>query len=260
MERLEGGIWLQRGDADGFPTVSAVVLTARRALIIDTLTGPRDMEPVQTFLRENAGDRRLLVINTHHHWDHVDGNAAFAGEEIIAHVSCPRLIGARGEDDAPAPPREGLWLPSVTFDSRLVIADTDETVQLLHAPGHSEDSIVVYLERARVLFAGDALEAPMPSLGPESRARAWLATFARLRALEPRLIVPGHGPVAGHELIDANERYMVGVLEAVADARRSSVCVDSTHHPAERFLAAGATVPSSYRAVHAANLAHLRES
>ena len=36
-----------------------------------------------------------LVVNTHHHWDHVFGNAAFAGADIVAQRGCPRLIQAR---------------------------------------------------------------------------------------------------------------------------------------------------------------------
>ncbi len=263
MEHLSGDIWLQRGDAQGFPTVAAVVLTARRAVVVDTLTGPAAMEPARDFVRERAGGRDPLVVTTHHHWDHVYGNAAFGGGvEIVAHVACPGLMRAQAAgvgEPAPEPPPEGVPLPCVTFDSRLVYGDAGETIHLVHAPGHSQDSIVVYLEGAGVLFAGDALEWPLPSLGPGSEATTWLATIAELRALSPRVIVPSHGPVMDARLLDANERYLAGLRAAVAEARQAGACVDPASLPAERFLETGIEIPHLYGAVHAANLAFLAE-
>jgi len=77
VEQIARDTWVHRIDAEGFPTVTAVTLTERRAFVIDTLMRPQDMAPVTAFLAENAGERRVVVINTHHHWDHVYGNAAF---------------------------------------------------------------------------------------------------------------------------------------------------------------------------------------
>ncbi|HET6496748.1 MAG TPA: MBL fold metallo-hydrolase, partial [Thermoleophilia bacterium] len=174
-------IWLRQVDAEGFPTVGAVVFTQRRAFVIDTLTQPADMEPARALLREGGVSRRLAVINTHHHWDHVYGNAAFAGEDIVGHHSCPGLLAAQlAGDSPPAPPAPaaGVPLPCLTFDTRLTYADGAEVVRLVHAPGHSEDSIIVFLSGARILFAGDALEWPFPSMGRDSRSGLWLRSMA----------------------------------------------------------------------------------
>ena len=77
MEQLIPDVWADRIDAEGFPTIAAVVLTPARAFVVDTLMRPQDMAPVQDLLAERAGARRTVVVNTHHHWDHVYGNAAF---------------------------------------------------------------------------------------------------------------------------------------------------------------------------------------
>ena len=53
------------------------------------------MQPALDLLRERGGDRRVVVVNTHHHWDHVYGNAAFRDVDIVAQRGCPRLITAR---------------------------------------------------------------------------------------------------------------------------------------------------------------------
>ena len=64
VEQLTRDIWLRRVDAEGFPTVGAVVLTRRRAFVIDTLTRPTDMTPVLALLRDEGPGRRPLVVNT----------------------------------------------------------------------------------------------------------------------------------------------------------------------------------------------------
>ena len=262
MEQLAHDIWLRRVDAEGFPTVGAVVLTRRRAFVIDTLTRPADMAPALALLREEGPGRRFVVVNTHHHWDHVYGNAAFAGEDIVAHHSCPGLLAARlggAGEPVPPPPVEGVPLPCLTFDARLDYADGAAVVRLIHAPGHSEDSVVVFLEGARILFAGDALEWPLPSIGRDARAEVWMRTMAMLRELDAGLIVPSHGPAMGRELLDANERYLTGLVAAVSAAKRAGAQLRDLDLPAARFVAPEVEIDRLYHEVHAANVARVWE-
>ncbi len=260
MEQLRSGIWLAHADAAGFPTVSAALLTRRRAFVIDTLTRPADMEPIVDLWRERAGARRVIVVNTHHHWDHVYGNAAFAGEDIVAHVACRRLLLARpvagGEPVPPAPP-EGVSLPSITFHVGLDYVDEDDVVRLIHAPGHSEDSVAVFVQSARILFAGDALEWPFPSFSQSGGAEPWLRTIAMLRQLAADLIVPSHGPPMGRALLDANERYIAGLVAAVRAAKQSGASAEDLDLPVSQFVDPGVEVDGPYGQVHAANLARV---
>lgn len=222
MEELRRNVFTHRVEAMGFRTACALVVTATRAFVVDTLTRPQDMEPVLAALADRATGRRRVVINTHHHWDHVSGNAAFPTSDIVAQRGCPRLIEVqlRGiSESIPAPPREGVPLPNVTFGDRLTYAAEDETVHLVHTPGHSEDSLVVYLDDARVLLAGDTLEWPLPSFAQRDGADVWVRTLRQLKQLPAEVVVPAHGPAMGKELIDANERYVTGVYEAVRELK-----------------------------------------
>ena len=174
MDRIGERVYVHRVYAMGFDTVAAVVLTATRAIVFDTLLSAQAMAPVRELLGDVAGRRRIVVVNSHHHWDHVWGNAAFPGCEIVAHSACPRLMIAQSRaasPELPPEPPEGIVVPTITFDDRLEFVDEMETVQLIHAPGHTEDSIVLYLEPERLLLAGDAAEWPLPTLRPARRLR-----------------------------------------------------------------------------------------
>ena len=257
MLELKRNVFVHRVEAMGFPVVSALVITATRAFIIDTLTRPQDMEPVVAALAEKAPGRRRVVVNTHHHWDHVYGNAAFATSDIVAHRTCPRLMELQARawsETTPAPPREGVPQPTVTFGDRLAYIGDDESVSLIHTPGHSEDSLVVYLDAARVLLAGDTLEWPLPTFAQRDGFAAWIRTLRQLKQLPADVVVPSHGPAMGKELIDANERYLNGVFEAVAEQKRQGVKRDRLVVPAASVLGEGVALDEVYADAHQENL------
>jgi cyclase len=257
MQQLAPSVWAHVIEAEGFPMLSAVVFTSRHAIVVDTLTGPDEMRPVVAFLDAEAGDRRRLVINTHHHWDHVFGNAAFPGVDIVAQRACPRLIQAElqgGDESVPLPPSEGLRFPTITFGDRLTYADEGEAVHLIHTPGHTEDSLVVFLAESRLLLGGDTVEWPLPNFFQRDCRDPWVRTLRRLKQLPVDLVVPAHGPAMDKRIIDANERYVLGVYEAVTAAKAGGAGRGEIDLPPEQFLGAGVAVDDVYRRVHRENL------
>ncbi len=257
MEQLTASVWVHRIDAEGFPTVAAVAFTPKRAFVVDTLMRPQDMRPVLELLAEHAGGRRIVVVNTHHHWDHVYGNAAFPGVDIVAQHACPRLILAQGntaDEYVPLQPPEGVPLPTITFGDRLTYSDEPETVHLIHAPGHSEDSLVVFLAGARLLMAGDTLEWPLPNFAQRGGKDAWIHTLRQLKQLPVELIVPSHGPAMRRTIIDANERYISQVHEAVAAAKKGGAGRNDLDLPAAAFLGDDVVLDDVYEEVHRDNL------
>jgi glyoxylase-like metal-dependent hydrolase (beta-lactamase superfamily II) len=257
MKQLAPGVWGHVIDAEGFPTVSVVVLTPRLAMVVDTLTGPAEAAPVAEYVAGEAGDRRVVVVNTHHHWDHVYGNAAFADHDIVAQRSCGRLIEAQMRsysERVPPPPRQGVPLPTITFGDRLSYAGDDETLNIMHTPGHTEDSLVVYLDNAQVLLAGDTLEYPLPSFQQRDGWEVWVKTLRQLKQLPVERNVPSHGPAMGKELIHLHERYITGLYEAVAEQKHAGARRDDVEVPPERLLGSGADLDATYRDAHRENV------
>ena len=175
----------------------------------------------------------------------------------MAQRGCPRLITAQsrsGAESTPLEPPEGVPLPTITFGDRMQYRDARETVHLVHTPGHSEDSLVVYAHKAGVLFAGDTVEWPLPNFAQRDAKEEWVRTLRQLKQLPAELVVPSHGEPTGKTIIDANERYVSGVYEAVAAAKRAGAGRSELELPAEQFLDAGTAVDEIYADVHRANL------
>jgi glyoxylase-like metal-dependent hydrolase (beta-lactamase superfamily II) len=146
-----------------------------RALVIDP--GPDDATHLEE-VRRTAGSIGAILL-THRHPDHAPGARALASATDAPVLSF-----------APADGEHSI------ADGQVVMAGGAE-VRVLHTPGHTPDHVVFHLEASGILFTGDAVLGRGTSVidPPEGDLTAYLGSLERMRALEPRVICPGHGPV-----------------------------------------------------------------
>jgi glyoxylase-like metal-dependent hydrolase (beta-lactamase superfamily II) len=105
---------------------------------------------------------------------------------------------------------EGIELtpPTRTFNGVLELAVADRPVHLLElGPAHTAGDVAVHLPDAGVVFTGDLVfngGHPVVWAGPVS---GWIAACERLLALEPDVVVPGHGPLADRGVLAIQADY-----------------------------------------------------
>jgi glyoxylase-like metal-dependent hydrolase (beta-lactamase superfamily II) len=141
------------------------------------------------------------VTATHAHEEHV-GNLEWAATRVAAPVTLAPRIAQRLSPAAPIP-----WLRSALFGQppclRCPVADATAGIpaagghlQVLPAPGHSADHVVLWDPQERVLLVGDCyLGRYFTAPNPETDSRAWIATLERLHDLDVSVLVEGHGHV-----------------------------------------------------------------
>ncbi len=114
-------------------------------------------------------------------------------EERAAIESDLALAGLVLREATPAPP----VLPTVAVTKALTIATGDRLVEVRSlGGGHTTGDLIVHLPRERIVFAGDLVVWPVPLIGAEqSSIEGWIVALEALVALDPAIIVPGHGPV-----------------------------------------------------------------
>ena len=164
-----------------------------------------------------------LLVNTHHHGDHTNGNYLFPGAAIVAHERCRATmleagllanVGIFEETDWGA---LELAPPFVTFDDRLTVWLDDTPCEVRHVgtPAHTTNDSLVWLPDRSLLFSGDLLfngGTPYVLMGSVTGAIDVLERV--VRPLGADTIVPGHGPVAGPGLVDEVLGYLRFVLDA----------------------------------------------
>src|SRR5206468_537912 len=160
--------------------------------------------------------------------DHAYGNAVFAksGASIISQANCARWLrekGAREFADAGRGPTgrkdiadSTLKAPTVVFDDKLVLDDGKQRVEFLflgHA--HTSGDAFAYLPRHKIVCTGDACVNGAYNYMGHSDSASWIRVLERLQQLDVKMVCPGHGPVAGKDVIEKQKRYFVELRQQV---------------------------------------------
>lgn len=91
--------------------------------------------------------------------------------------------------------RAKVSVPTATVKDRRVIDLGGRSVELRHiAPGNTKGDLFLWLPEERILATGDIVVRPTP-YGFGSYPRTWAGVLRELKALNPRIIVPGHGEI-----------------------------------------------------------------
>ena len=230
--------WLEVGDRvftrrfEFLDQQIGVVLGGDDVLLVDTRSGPSHAREVVAELRELTPRPVSIVVDTHWHWDHAFGNAALRPATIWGHVRTAERLRAEGEarlaslrphvDELPglAEAIDGVVIdpPDRTFAAATTVMVGDRVVDLaFHGRAHTDGDITINVPDARVLFAGDLLEAGAPPSFGDSYPLEWAPTIERLLPLATGTVVPGHGAVFGRAFV---EEQLAAQREIAALARR----------------------------------------
>ncbi|QGX38380.1 MBL fold metallo-hydrolase [Permianibacter aggregans] len=86
--------------------------------------------------------------------------------------------------------------PDLEVDSRLVLTDSKRPIEIRFlGAAHTRSDLIVWLPSEKLLIAGDLVVWPIPLIGSTSYPRAYAQSLREMLALQPEMIVPGHGPV-----------------------------------------------------------------
>ncbi|MFE1933022.1 MBL fold metallo-hydrolase [Streptomyces sp. NPDC059474] len=176
------------------------------------------------------------LINTHHHGDHTHGNFVFRDATVIAHDACRKALITEGLPHTAPVAGSGAWgepewgtvhlaPPFVTFTDSVNVYADDLLCEVRHLgmPAHTTNDAVVWIPERKVLFAGDLLfNGGTPFLLAGS-LRGALAVVGRLKQFDAEVIVPGHGPVGGPEIIDEVLDYLRFVQEVAQRAHAAGL-------------------------------------
>ena len=216
LEALGDGVWawVQPGGGSGISN-AGVVLDDDGLTIVDSLMVRSQWEPFAAAVAGLGPPVRRLVL-THAHVDHVGGTTAFPLAAVFGTPATSALLEHPLMTDAynafiPAFAAEfdelaELGTRRVTHEVHDAAALTGR-IEVLPVTGHTQGDLMVLVDDADVLFAGDVCFFGVTPLAFQGDPAAWAEVLGAVADLAPR-IVPGHGPIGGEAEVMAQKAYL----------------------------------------------------
>ena len=207
------------------------VVTSEGVVLIDSGGTYQGAAEIHSLIKTVTDKPVKIVINTggqDHRWL---GNGYFKklGTRLIANTKAVADQKARTQDqffmlgnmvgDAGLKNTDAVYAEE-TFDDALKFRLGKTEFELHHAgQAHTPGDSFVWLPQQRIVFSGDIVYVQrMVGITPESNSKNWVTAFEAMAALDPRIVVPGHGHVTTLKEATAHSYdYLVFLRQAVSE-------------------------------------------
>jgi glyoxylase-like metal-dependent hydrolase (beta-lactamase superfamily II) len=210
MDGIFAYSWLREQENNS----STYLFTGKVNLLVDPGLS-FNAENLKSQMEEDGFDWKKLnlIINTHLHPDHCEGNSAFIKEGTLLafHQEEERFFKGFGRQFFEL---FGLKPPDFKTDFFLQEGDLilgEKKIHIYHTPGHSPGSICLYFPDTRCLVSGDLIFSG--GVGrtdfPGGDGTLLKQSIERMETLNINYLLPGHGEIIqGSKEIKENFRFI----------------------------------------------------
>ncbi len=206
-----------------------VIHRGDQALVYDTFPYTEQAQWVRDYLTR-MGIKRFIVANSHWHLDHVGGNSVYADAIRVATSKTIEILGTEkaaieaGKEWGP-PSIAPLTNANLGIDGNTEVYVGDVPVELRPVNIHSEDGLVIFLPKDRILLAGDTLEDTVTYISEPDHLTLQYLNMRKLKEWNIDRIFPNHG----NPDVIANGGYRTSLIDATLDYLRK--VITRSHDP-----------------------------
>ena len=226
VEVADGVFAYVQPDGSWWLNNTGFVRGAGDVVAVDATSTERRTRALLSAIEKHAAAPVRVLVNTHHHGDHTNGNCLFTDASVIGHRSCREGVRAQVIGGLEPVFGEVEWgdleirPPTIVLDDRLDVYAGDRAIELhyIGTSAHTTGDVVAWLPGDGVLFAGDLVfngGTPFVLMGSVDGA---IDACERVRAFGATTIVPGHGEVCDAGVINDAERYLRFVRDVAVRA------------------------------------------
>lgn len=204
------------------------------------------------------------VINTHGHFDHILGNAAFVNEhpKFVGHTNLATAVDASREyflehfaPELGTNPKSAVIGPDTLVERELTLDLGGRELRLQAQPvAHTVADLTIIDQQTNTLWSGDLVFMErLPVV--DGNVKGWLA-WMNANATEPYArVIPGHGPASAPwpAAMAAQRDYLTGLIATVKAALSAGEFLEDVTAAGDKAPLAGWQV----RAMHTRNLSRV---
>jgi glyoxylase-like metal-dependent hydrolase (beta-lactamase superfamily II) len=229
-----------------------IIVGSRATLVVDTGLGARNGRTIMSEVEKVSRNDELYLVTTHVHPEHDLGAGGFtAGVRMIRSQDQVAEIKASGLEMAKRfmgfSPLHAELLEGAEFRPAGIVFDREHVLDLggvrvrILAMGfnHTRGDTAIFVEPDAVLFSGDVAMTALPAVGAGSSVAQWLDSQARFAKLQPKRIVPSHGPMGDLSIVTTYQEFLQTVQRRVAELKKQGRSADEAVSTLTAELAPG---------------------
>jgi len=240
VKQIAPGVWFREGDLVHQDHCNNVIIEMKDYLMVVDANFPSGARLALADAKKLSSKPVKFVFDTHHHGDHIYGNAVWTGtgavtiayqgvaEELKRYEPARWQAAMKERKDVAEMHRNAPEPPQQTFtDSPHVITDGTRRVEFYHFGwAHTRGDGFVYLPRERVLCTGDAAVNGPYNFTGDGNIGNWPKVLDGAMQLNVEHVLPGHGGSGGKEILSGQRAFMIELHKAVQAAAASGKKLD----------------------------------
>jgi cyclase len=250
---------------------STIILSQDGVVLIDSGQSPKDSHMVMAAVKKLTSQPVRYIIHTEPHPDHAMGDFVFSPPAlVIGHAgstdsmkASESFSPARIEKQMLSSPemREAfngfrLITPHIEYRDKLSLKAGERALELYYLKNvHSEADTAIWLPQERVLFT--AASVGVKRFGnhrPSVSIPDTLSAIKMMKALNPEVVIPGHGGPGTTKILDDMESYynklMDGVRQMVQEGKSLDEIKKDLKIPGTEDWEGQARIPNNIEAAY----------
>tara|TARA_X000000950_G_scaffold149954_1_gene184815 strand:+ start:305 stop:1261 length:957 start_codon:yes stop_codon:yes gene_type:complete len=215
-EKIKDNLYIIEGLGAGMGNIGLFVTDNGLIMIDNSYEIVEDL--ITSTIREISLEPFKYIINTHHHYDHSDGNRAY-GKMNIPIISHKNVLKRQKNaskayggifkvlEGFESPPHAEDELPTITFSKKITLHEGDEIINLYYfGPGHTDGDSIIKFEQANVIHTGDSFilyGLPFIDLIGGGSIKGFIKNLNKIISIsnQETIIIPGHGQLSNVEKV-----------------------------------------------------------
>jgi cyclase len=217
---------------DQTTTTCSMVVTTEGVLMIDSCNNSADSGKMLAAVKKITDKPVRFLVDTEVHNDHTWNHFVFSPPAVVVNAQGAaegmkkgldpkraETLAKQSAEVAEIVKNYKFIAPHIEYKDRMTIQLGERTFELIYLKNvHSEADTVIWLPKERVLFAGSAANVrTMINLRPHVRIPDVLAGYKVMRALNPEIVVPGHGQPPAAKIFDEYEGFYTLLMKRVGE-------------------------------------------
>jgi len=226
---------------DDTTTTCSFVVTEVGVVVIDSCNSPLQSRRMAALIKKVTDKPVVFLIDTETHSDHSANNFIFSPPALVINAEGAgagmrkdynpkraETLAAQSPEMREAVKGEKMVPPQIEYKDRMTINLGERTFELIYLKNvHSVVDTAVWMPKERVLFAASAaVVRHFQNLRPSVVIADVLASYKLMKALNPEVVITGHGPPTTTKVFDDYEQFFTLLLKRVGEMAAQGKSLD----------------------------------